>query len=143
VSVARSGCWVRFNGDVRYWNCPNACPAPLAACIALAPTWLVGKPTRPAGVRKHAEERKRRGSKVLLCKLSQSSPRVDVSCIRCNQMAICPGQTAATDRSKTTLQGHVGLATRGFSLVWCNSRALGYQRWKSAESWSLRTRVRI
>jgi hypothetical protein len=47
---------VGSNGDFRYWNCPNACPAPLAACIALAPTWLVGKPTRTAGVRKHAEE---------------------------------------------------------------------------------------
>jgi hypothetical protein len=126
VAAARSSA-VPVNGDVRYWNCPNACPAPLAACIALVPTWLVGKPTRTAGVRKHAEERKRRGSKVLLRKPSQSSPRVVVSCIRCNQMAICPGQTAAIDRSKTTLQGHVDLVTCGFSLVWCNSRDFKYQ----------------
>lgn len=32
----------------------------------LAATWLVGKPTRTAGRTRRAEERKRRGSKLLL-----------------------------------------------------------------------------
>jgi hypothetical protein len=69
---------------------------PLQHAPLLAPTWLVGKPTRTAGVRKHAEERKRRGSNLLLCKPSQPSLLAGVSCIKRVRLTILPGQAAVT-----------------------------------------------
>jgi hypothetical protein len=43
------------------------------ASLGMAP-WPVGKPTRTAGVHQRAEERKRRGSKLLLGTPAQASP---------------------------------------------------------------------
>jgi hypothetical protein len=86
----------KCNGGVRYWSCPNARPTRRAACIALAAPWLVGKPTRTAGVRQHAEEWKRRGSKLLLGKPSQPSPLAGVFCIRRARLTVLPAQEAVT-----------------------------------------------
>jgi hypothetical protein len=71
------------NGGVRYQNCPNArLSARRAACIALAAPWFVGKPTRTAGARQRAKERKRRGSKAIGLDSSLASLLTGISCIR-------------------------------------------------------------
>ena len=57
-----------LNANFKFQNCPNTrSSAPCGAHRFLAPTWLVGKPTRTGGALS-AEERKRRGSKLLLRK---------------------------------------------------------------------------
>ena len=91
---ARSGS--TLNGNVGYQNCPNA-PVQHAVRRAslLAATRLMGKPTRTGGALS-AEERKRRGSRLLLCKPSQPSPLAGVCCIRRECCTILPAQAAVT-----------------------------------------------
>jgi hypothetical protein len=84
------------------------------ASLGVAP-WLVGKPTRTAGVRQRAEERKRRGSKSLLSKPSQASLWAGVFRSRCNQGAIRPGQAAVTCCSGMPLRCPGDLVTCDFS----------------------------
>lgn len=88
--------FVEHNGNVGYQNCPNA---PIQHAVRRASlsaaTRLVGKPTRTGGALS-AEERKRRGSKLLLGKPSQPSPLAGVSCIRRARLTILPAQEAVT-----------------------------------------------
>ena len=84
------------NGGVGYQNCPNTGPARRAACIAWGAHMARGQADPHRRRAQRAEERKRRGSTLLLCKPSRSSPWVGTSCTRCNQVAIRPGQAAVT-----------------------------------------------
>jgi hypothetical protein len=63
--------------------------------LLLAAPWLVSKPTRTRGALS-AEERKRCGSRLLLCKPFQPSPLAGVSCIRKDRLTILSAQAAVT-----------------------------------------------
>ena len=103
------------NGGVGYWNCPNAGPARLAACTGCGAHRARRQADPHRRRAQRAEERKRRGSTLLLGKPSQPSRLAGVSCIRRARLTILPAQEAVTRGPEGLLQHHVDLVTCGFS----------------------------